>query len=687
MAHAPKSAAIMYYIFTDNAIEKPEILEAQLEKIASAKFAGIMSAVRASRYGLEDHLVLQAVKEASRLCRSHQMKFWFLLDPRSPSRYNSRHFNKGLEIVTCADAVRPKKVPNIESIRQGRFSVRFRIEPRQAWIIQDVAITYAPRGLERVFAFPSDLAEYASEQIVEITDQTRFFFNARDNYVEAFGSFNPPDNKPWSVLPFFRFETNHFDYSDPEHFSHYLKLVHLYADAGVQLDRLIWDEPGYWCLFGIYPFSSQISDHLRETSQVDLSENLWKLALAARDHSHVHVRNSYFYHLQTTVLERQKETLQLGRQLWGNQLQSGIHHTWHFESADMADMNHGSVDPVRSLESLEAGFTDIGAISELREPDSPFYANLAAMFVLTQSLAKFSSSKEGYINLWTSGHDDGTGFQNELMDHCVNLMLLFSVKWLAHAYGPVGLIGQEDTYLGSSYLPGYPDHSTWQDFPAWNKRLAEFEKQVAHKLPTCNVLVVFPVETICAIGDALANPVSRDVFNLILRLLDHHYLLDLVSPTLLKRATFEDGVFKLGGHKYLAVIYPYPRVVSPSILPLLHKGRQKVFYGCQMPQWDTSGNGVNLEMSNYFSDSAQLLELLASYKETRPVEAPRDTWVSLIECNKKQVVTLCPARANKTYSGLVTFRNQTCDLPRRRGLTRLIFSEDAEPKIVSISGK
>ncbi|MEM2914832.1 MAG: hypothetical protein QXH91_05475, partial [Candidatus Bathyarchaeia archaeon] len=684
---ASKGAAIMYYVLTDNAIEKPEVIKAQLKKLASAGFAGVLCAIRASRYGLEDHLVIQAVKEASQICHNHRMEFWFLLDPRLPSRYNNQHFGKGLEIVTCADAVWPKTSSNIQPIHEGRFNVRFHIEPRQTWTLQDVAITYIPRGLERVFAFPRSLTEYASEQIIDITDQTRFFFNARDNYVEAFGSFDPPHNKSWSVLTFFRFETNYFDYSDPKHFSHYSKLVKLYADSGVELDRLIWDEPGYWCLFGIYPFSSSISNHLRETSNFDLSENLWKLALPAKDRSHIYVRNSYFYHLQTTVIERQKETIRLGRQLWGKHLRSGIHHTWHFESADMADMNHGSIDPVRSLESVEAGFTDTIPINELREPDSPFYVNLAAMFVLTQSLAKFSISKEGYVNLWTSGHDDGSGFQNELMNHCVNLMLLFSVKWLAHCYGPVGLIGQEDTYLGSKYLPGYPDHSTWQDFPIWNKRLAKFERHGSRKLPTSNILVVFPVETICAIGNALANPIARDVFDLVLKLLDHHYLLDFISPTLLKHATFENGIFKLNEQKYMAVIYPHPRVLSASLLPLLESGRQKVFYGFQMPQWDTIGSTLNLEVQNYFTDSAQLLKMLALHKELRPVKAPQDTWISLIEDNDKHSVTLCSARANKTYSGMVTFREWSCDIGVRKGLTKVIFYDDAEPKIVFATEK
>ena len=80
------------------------------------------------------------------------------------------------------------------------------------------------------------------------------------------------------------------------------------------------------------------------------------------------------------------------------------------------------------------------------------------------------------------------------MSHCVDTMAIFGLQWLAHAYGPVGTIGEERSFLGSPPLPGYPAHSTWPHFPEWNARLSEHLGAIDHTLPESGFSWCFPLK-------------------------------------------------------------------------------------------------------------------------------------------------------------------------------------------------
>ena len=447
------------------------------------------------------------------------------------------------------------------------------------------------------------------------------------------------------------------------------------------LDGITWDEPGYYSVFGGYPYSYASQEYF-DLRGITLADELWKLVLPATDHSEIALRNEYFRFLQTTVVNRHAQTMLNARRKWQRNLASGIHYTWHFESADMADMNHGSMDIWRSLEAVDAGFTDLGGINQLRDPNSPWYANLAAMNIATQSLARFSERQTGYINLWTISHDDGTGYQNQIMNHCVNLMRLYSIGWLPHAYGPVGLLGDEGSFLGTDYLPGYPDHSTWQDFPKWNHRLQATARLTNGTLSETNVLVIFPVETIYAIGGPAANKLAQDAFELILWLTDQHFAIDWLSPTMLESIIFDDGKFRLLRVDYDAIIFPHPKVIPAELSPVLQAGLSKIAFGYGVPEFDTLARTLDFSGTKYFSNFSELSKWLQAQKIAKPVDAPKNSWVSTIELPEKSIVSLCPARVGQTYQGRVEFHGQQVTVPASSELTQIIFPTNSEPEIL-----
>ena len=54
-------------------------------------------------------------------------------------------------------------------------------------------------------------------------------------------------------------------------------------------------------------------------------------------------------------------------------------------------------------------------------------------------------------------------------------------------------------------------------------------------LPWSNVLVVFPVETLYALADTRADATARDIFRLILALVDVHFHVDVLAPSAMRK--------------------------------------------------------------------------------------------------------------------------------------------------------
>jgi hypothetical protein len=368
--------------------------------------------------------------------------------------------------------------------------------------------------------------------------------------------------------------------------------------------------------------------------------------------------------------------------LWGRQTVSGIHDTWHFESADMCDMNHGSLDLWEAMKSKSGGFVDLGGIDQLREPDAAWYAHLAAMNVICASLGKMSKGAFAYNNLWTVGDDDGEGWQATIMSHCVDTMALFGLRWLAHAYGPVGTIGEERSFLGSPPLPGYPDHSTWPHFPQWNARLCEHLEAVNHKLPESRVLVVFPVDALYALAGPAADAAAAEVFRLVLSLLDNHFQVDVHAPSLCQEGRWIKDECALGEVRYRAVIVPFPQVLSPEVFPLIRAGRTNVF--CLHGTPGRLTNGRKCASSSWIEGATipSALDWLRTLPAIRSLESPERTWATVTPMSGGAMVSVCPSRHGYAYAGRVQYYGASVVVSQCKGLTRIFFPHAGTPAIL-----
>jgi hypothetical protein len=347
----------------------------------------------------------------------------------------------------------------------------------------------------------------------------------------------------------------------------------------------------------------------------------------------------------------------------------------------MCDMNHGSLDLWQAMKTKSGGFVDLGGIDQLRDPAAPWYAHLAAMNVICASLGKLSRGEFAYNNLWTVGDDNGEGWQATVMDHCVNTMAVFGLRWMAHAYGPVGTIGEERSFLGSPELPGYPRHSTWPHFPRWNKRLASHLESAEHRAPRSNVLVVFPIDSLYALAGPPADAVAAEIFNLVLNLLDHHCQVDVHASSLLKNGRWEREEFVLGAVRYRAIVFPFPTIISPEVRAVMRKRAGRICCMGDSPRQLASGRQCTIAGVHTEASIPAVIDWLTGIPTICQVEAPRNSWATVTPLREGTLISLCPSRHGYAYSGTLQYGGAAIMLPESRGLVRVYFPRAGRPGI------
>ncbi|MBL0175905.1 MAG: hypothetical protein IPP94_11685 [Ignavibacteria bacterium] len=668
-------STVMMWTVNDRVIEDPDALRAEFEDIATAGFRGITAIVRCSHYAWPDAPAMQALAAIGELCRARGLAYWVCADPRQSSA--RLEAGKGATIVTCGSATWGGIAPHTVAPRGGRYSLRCDVLPRPSHILTEGAVEYAPDGLERVVAFRPRPGE--APTAIDITAQSRFHWHAADRSAEVFGRFDPPANGPWRIMAFFRFRTNVFDFGDTDAMDRYIGALRALAASGVPADAVLWDEPGYLCMDGSFPFTPAIRARLKRDG-IDLSRELWTLMLPAGDGRHIAVRNAYFRAVQTTVVQAQQRARRETRRLWGRGAIMGMHDTWRWESASCADRNHGSFDLWRALDSKDCGFADLGSVNLLETPGSAFHANLAAMSVVAASLGRHSATGAAYNNLWTTGEDGGALSQRRIMEHCVHVMAVFGLRWSAHIYGPAGTLGRESSFLGLPFTPGYPNHATWQGMPEWTELLERHRAPTEGRLPRANLLVVLPVESLFAADGPTADAALARIFRLLLSLLDRHYHPELIASSMLDGVVIKNGGAAVNGRAYDAVVWPYGDVLSARLLPRIRAAARDIHWLYRTPSRSDDGAMLPRTFRSAAISERALFSALARNNATlRPVTAPARSWASITDLRDGALLSLAPARAGGTYAGLLRYGGRRLRVSASDGLRCFFFPKNARP--------
>ncbi|MFT3828337.1 MAG: hypothetical protein QM691_01395 [Opitutaceae bacterium] len=562
---APKRGpfATMFWTWQDREIENPEVLLAELRDLKAAGFDGLFTMPRATRYHLFDDEMTAAVQLASEACRREGIKFIWGPDPRfaahpivAETGYGAEVLLTGLDFMAKRPAAdSPETDPERQLLNEcrvegGRYSLRFNYPVRRdIHMLTEVSMWFNPVGVDRVIAYRrSGDGKVLADSVRDITAGHHFFVNRALSYVEVFGRVQLPAGE-WWVVAFPRFRTNLYAFDAPEHEKRMIALLDRYKARGIAFDGFWWDEPGYTLQFGQYAISDRIYADFRAKYGYDLRENLHALLLPLDDGRHLRVRHDYFQLLMDYVFGAEHRFWQAGEKRFGP-LRMGIHHNWH----SMPDnIYHGSADPWRGLEAVDAGYTDDSGF------EGYFSGSLARRFeqvsymIQAASLGRFSRSGKAFYNRW------GVKYGPEVAAYWNDLMPLFSNQWLQHSYGSTGAIGG-----GRDFGPGFPNHPTWPLLPGWIEKTRRVHAITGYRLPLAEVAVVYPVPTVLVgrepENDALINRVNR----LVGAMPAAGVGVDAISESFFAEGKLEAGAFVVRGQRYRAVVLPHARVLSAA---------------------------------------------------------------------------------------------------------------------------
>lgn len=634
----------MMWAVDDRAIEQSPLRVAALEDICRAGFDGVTVFVRGGRYVWSDPAAVAALAHIGELCASMGMTYWLGADPRFISRLIVR--GQGKRMVVSGESTVPERVPLSVPVRKGRFNARCRIRKRVVHTMNEAAVTFHPLGVAH-----ARLVDGTTGETRDITRDTVFFHNAKEDYVEAFGQVTVPHGARSRVLVYFLFETNHFDYDSKRQLGAYVDALLALPVQGVAPAMVVWDEPGYPCRDGCYPVGR--SD--------DFLAALGEGKPAGPDLPFEPGHGAIEYHAAI-----QEEIIRA--RAWCNRALAdsavtfrieGIHDTWRWESADSGDRLHGSLDLWKSNAGNRAAFVDLGSVQLLRDPRSGFYANLAGISAAALGLGRQASRHIVYNNLWTVGEDRR---QRGVMDQCVNVLALFGTRWIGHIYGPAGIVGARDSFLGLDVTPGYPNHSTWAGMAEWTARLDSHLDAVGRRLPTPDVLMRFPVRTLSVLDKSSADRVFAELFRLVLFLVDHHLTVALTSISARPAGGLDRET------PFMVVPFPLDRK-DTSAARLMRRGHTVMLYRHE--------RGEEEHANTPAVKSAQAPdELLSNLRDAglrREVIAPPGSWVTRTRIRDGHIVTLVPSRYGLRYSGTLEFRGEPVKVPPHDGLCRVLF--------------
>jgi hypothetical protein len=663
---APTS--LIMWTWQDAQVEQPHLLDEGLRDMARHGFSGALAMLRGCRYPISDPLILRAAGIAARIAHDLGLTFWFALDPRldqgrlialdgGAARYllTGREPSGALPCEAAVDAA-------------GRYCLRLEYgQPRGQHMLSQVAITFEPEGVERAFAYrKAPDGTLLTATLRDITDQTRLFIQRGQGYLEIFGTLEEMKGDGWHVLALPRCRSTYPELGSPAVREAMVDLYRAYHTAGVALDGVFWDEIGYVSGYGSdrcrLPSGPAIQDAFAKRHGADLAGLLPYLLLNDDAGCAGRVRRDYYAAVQGAVLGAQACCSAEARRLWGPDVESGIHQTWHQNANDLP---HGSGDWWRGSAALSGGYTDVGDAEQW--DDEEHATETLAMAVTAVSLARFHARPRAFCNLWGVDYGEpGSRAPGTILDWWADLLSAFGIVWLAHTYGPNGYI---DCF--TNWGPGYPNHPTWDRLTGVNRRIARIHEITGGGLPDANVAVVYPLDTLAEIGSACANMVARDAQRVVAGLTRQQVAVDVISPALFAGGEARGGRLVLhtprGCQRYAAVVYPGSNEVQPDEPPRFQELRA-ASVPCFVinPQQAGAANGALYET---------VREL------PRLVEAPAGSLVNLFHrADGDLALTVVPAEFGRPVEGPIRYGDVCLDISALSGLAAVRFGPDGRER-------
>ncbi|MGE9291543.1 MAG: hypothetical protein ACQKBT_11165 [Puniceicoccales bacterium] len=347
---------------------------------------------------------------------------------------------------------------------------------------------------------------------------------------------------------------------------YYDHILELHRDSN--LDGVGWDEPAVEGDWGTYLYGDAFARAFESVKGYSLRDQLYLLDEGGCDPEAIRVRLDYYEVLNEGVFHAQQNLIRKARELFGDDLIFGSHHTWQGEGG-INDYRCGAVDYFRLNDQMDAGYTDCC----WWDPQSVAYA-----YTLGSSLGRLTPSGEAEVNTW---HWKAT---NAMVDYNARLISLFKISWFNIFYGE------------SSEVTRYPDHYTWDLTVQETKRNRAMLRELKGFDPVTEVGILHGWETVCGVNRPdLASAHKAFCLNQASRLVERSIAFDWVDSRLLADAKVEGDSLRTALGRYRILILPYasilPDLVWTTLRDFAWGGGRLIFVG-PPPAFSRSGKSL-----------------------------------------------------------------------------------------------
>ncbi len=424
---------------------------------------------------------------------------------------------------------------------------------------------------------------------------------------------------------------------------HYYRQV-LECYRGISLDGVGWDEPGQGGSWSHYLSGKCFEAAFARRHGYALRERWAWLDADGCGAESVATRLAYYETLNEGIFEAQRDMISIARELFGEDLILGTHHTWQGEGG-IKDYRAGAVDYFRLGETMDAGYTDCW----WWDSKSVCYA-----YTLGSSLGRLSPSGEAEINTWDAKPS------NSRVEFQSRLMTLFDLTWFNIWYGE-----STDTAL-------YPADYTWDTtVREMNRHRADLLK-IGGARPVVEVAILHGWETVCAVNRAdIASAHKTFCLNTAELLLNRNVAFDWLDARLLAASLVSGDRLDNAMGSYSTLILPYasvlPRTAWETCRNFAEAGGKLVFVG-PPPETDTEGKSMREEFAAMLgvpvlSLSSYLAEIDAVY--------------SLPDYRSDRIDVSCSLAAD-TAQCLISVERETHGVCSAAG--NVIYLSDLDPK-------
>ena len=664
--------AFILWKWGDQEIDNLKLLREQLLDISSKGFSGVLVSLGLTRYEFINRKVLRAVAQVSQWANKRKIEFWFETDPRCSSRSFISKTEERTQHLIVARRINDglsQKHPHITKVEKSRFELRFEYsQTTHSNILQERALHLEPVSLEKAFIFQKENGVVLRDSVRDITSASHFFANVEESYVDVFGDIHIPENEEWWVIAFPKFNTNVYDYAGFQSNNLLRLFVEDLFDACTHLDGTAWGEggTGYIIDMGCFPVSLSIYNSFHAECGYDLRNVLYGLVLNVDDGSHIRIRLDYYSLLMNTVFGAQKEFYQTIHGFLGN-IDIGIHH--HFQSAanQVNNLVKGTVDPWKSLESVGSPIIEIEFIQDLKQNSQ----TVIPATTIAKSLGVYSNTQRVFCSTEYADYSD------EEFNYFIDLLALYSINLLMRISEKNLVAYMKDPIKNNSL-----NHINWDDMKKINHKINLIRDITEFKFPEANVALIFPTETIMAMGSQDAEEIVSSVNQIITRLVMAGIQIDVITPTLIKECHLFPNGLSIRSRIYESVIFPYPEVVDPSVLDIISsitKSNLPFFFGGCKPRYTTSGKKIPHIFPLTFDPQDIDLSLLRNKGIKQLFTLPENSLGTMIYQGEDILFLICPTRCGQSVEGDLQYQRISFSIPKSSSL--VIFRKRKYKKV------